>query len=253
MLLLLFLVFTVNASAEADITVEDIERELARKSAGVHTCRVKVSAEQHTSRGTTDVLQTSSGTMEMCFDGAGTKYRLETAGEAHIKPRDIRLPMRILIVADPQYAWYEVHQHENTTIGKQNTEDANLMMAGPRYISALRARFVVTAVNEQLLNGQPCWVIHGNARDDVHVTSSIARSVSYIRKKDGLPIQSDMFDRDGNLIMRHWMSDPEFNVTLDPLRFEYKPAIGQRIIDMTRKTSPSSAPSTEPATKKREE
>ncbi len=228
----LTLMYSSLASAA---TLEDIERLIDEKWAGITSFSADISIDVKVPLGPVSVPSNAEGTIELMAIEGGRKYRVDV--ENHLAKSFLLrngLTQEVLTVFDGTHEYTELTIFGRKQVNKRlpDPEDTNRPMGGRAVFDRLRKQGDVTLAGETTIDGVAVWIIEvtGNGKPvDVQGPIDPSRIRVFIAQDSGLQVRLLMFDEKNKEILRMRYSNVQLNPELDAARFTYTPPPGVKV------------------------
>ncbi len=227
----------MSASIANAATLEDVERIIEEKWAGITSFSADISVDVKIPLGLVDVPSNAEGTIELMAMEGGRRYRLDIRNHL-AKSFLLRdgLTQEILTVFDGEHEFTELTVFGRKQVSKRvpDENDANRPMGGSAVFDRLRKQGDVKLAGETTIDGAPVWIIDVTANGkpvDVQGPIEPDRIRVFIAQDSGLQVRLIMFNEKDKELLRMRYSNIELNPKLDAARFNYTPPPGVKVTE----------------------
>ncbi len=210
-----------GATARAD-DLASVEKEVLKKWRKHRSVKAKVTQDEATEAQGNKASKHGEGTYEFVRKDGDVLFREEIKSSMDLDAggQKITFKFATLIVCDGQDT-YELSERVGMMTAVKHKPDPMSGADLSAFFEALRARNNLKLLDEEVVDGQDAYAIEATPKSDrrgrPHKTI-----VYYFSKEHGFLLKQEARDKDGKAQQTKSYTELEFDVKIDPKRFEFK-------------------------------
>ncbi|MFQ5806099.1 MAG: outer membrane lipoprotein carrier protein LolA [Phycisphaerae bacterium] len=230
------LTLSVLAFCGATAWAEDlvsVEKKIVKQWQKHKSLKANVTRTEGTEAKGRTATSKGEGTYEFMRRGDEVLFRKEmrTIWEVDAGPRKTKLEMNTLKVCDGKYE-YELSERMGWKTAVKTKPDPASGANLKTFLENLRAKNDLKLLEEEAVEGQDAYVIEATPKN-LRPGNPHKTLVYYFSKDHGVLLKEERRDKDGKAVLKIAYTDLEFDVKIDPKRFEFKAPEGVIVQDLT--------------------
>jgi len=221
-----------GATARAE-DLASVEKEILKKWQKHRSVKAKVTQSEGTEAGGRTPTRKGEGTYEFMRRGEQILLREEIRSfwEVEAGAQKTRFEINILNVCDGNYQ-YVLSERVGWQTALKSKPDPMSGADVKAFFEALKARNNLKLLDEEVVDGQDAYAIEATPKSER--PGRRHKTVVYNFSKDhGFLLKQQARDKDGKALQTKSYTELEFDVKIDPKRFEFKAPEGVIVQDLT--------------------
>jgi outer membrane lipoprotein-sorting protein len=225
---LAFCVATVRAEDLASV-----EKEIIRKWQKHRSMKAKVTQQETMDAQKGKATQHGEGSYEFMRKGGELLFRSEMKSSMEVEAggQKMKFELNTLTVCDGKYV-YTLSDRVGMKSAIKAKPDPGSGADLKAFLESLQAQNTLKLLDEQGVDGHDAYAIEATPKS-ARPGRPYSTIVYYFSKDHGFLLKEEGRDKDGKAVQTKSYTNLEFDVDIDPKRFEFKPPEGVIVQDLT--------------------
>jgi outer membrane lipoprotein-sorting protein len=233
---ILVLLLTTQAFCGATARANDlatVEKEILKKWQKHRSLKTKVTQFEGTEAKGSKAAKHGEGTYEFVRNGDAIMFReeMKSSWEVEAGGQKMTFQITLLTICDGKYQ-YALSERVGLKTALKAKPDPMSGADLKAFFETLRAQYNLKLLDEEAVDGQDAYVIEATPKSE-RSSQPYKTIVYYFSKDHGFLLKQEQRDKDGKVLQTKSYTELEFDVKIDPKRFEFKAPEGVIVQDMT--------------------